>query len=117
MGVSMKLNRILSSSSDGVSSKKLIVKKLISTLITTAVMGAATLLFSSFHKSSPLQMTAMTDDETVEQVAPRGLSRKRSDFDKAINILADAAATDADLADYYSRVAKRVKGEAVKPEK
>ena len=113
----MKLNRILSSSSDGVSSKKLIVKKLISTLIATAVMGAATLLFSSFHKSSPRQMTAMTDDETVEQVAPRGLSRKRSDFDKAINILADAAATDADLADYYSRVAKRVKGEAVKPEK
>ncbi len=113
----MKLNRILSSSSDVAFSKRLIVKKLISTIITTAAMGAATLLFSSFHKSSPIQMTAQLDDEVVEQVAPRGLSRKRSDFDKAINILADAAATDSDLADYYSRVARRVKGEAVKPEK
>ena len=117
MGVSMKLNRILVSSSDGVSSKKLIVKKLLSTIITTALMGAATLLFSSFHKSAPVQIAAQTDDEVVEQIAPRGLSRKRSDFDKAINILADAAATDSDLADYYSRVAKRVKGEAAKPEK
>ncbi len=62
-------------------------------------------------------MTAMIDDEVVEQTQPRGLSRKRTDFDKAINILADAAASDTDLADYYSRVAKRVKGEAVKPEK
>ena len=62
-------------------------------------------------------MTAMIDDEVVEQTQPRGLSRKRSDFDKALSILADAAASDSDLADYYSRVAKRVKGEAVKPEK
>ena len=113
----MKLNRIFASSSDSVSSKKLIVKKLISTVITTAVMGAVTLLFSSFHKSAPIQMTAQIDDEAVEQITPRGLSRKRSDFDKAINILADAATTDSGLADYYSRVAKRVKGEAVKPEK
>jgi len=81
----MKLNRVFASSSDGVSSKKLIVKKLISTIITTAVMGAATLLFSSFHKSLPIQITAQTDDEVVEETQPRGLSRKRSDFDKAIN--------------------------------
>jgi Transglycosylase SLT domain len=118
MGVSMKLNPFFASNSENVSSKKLIVKRLISTALTTAVMAAATLLFSSFHKSSPLQITALVnDDEVAETIAPRGLSRKRSDFDKAISILADAAANDSDLADYYSRVARRVKGEAVKPEK
>lgn len=113
----MKQNSLFVSNSEGVSTKKLIIKKLISTAITTAVMGAATLLFSSFHKSSSIQMTAQIEDEAVEQIAPRGLSRNRNDFDKAINILAEAAASDQDLADYYSRVAKRVKGEAVKPEK
>lgn len=113
----MKRYFLFASNSEAVSAKKLIIKKLISTAITTAVMAAATLLFSSFHKSLPVQTTAQLDDETVEQIAPRGLSRKRNDFDKAINILAEAAASDADLADYYSRVAKRVNGEAVKPEK
>lgn len=113
----MKLNLFFASSSESVSPKKLIVKKLISTAIATAVMGAATLLFSSFHKSSPLQIAVAVDDEVTETITPRGLSRKRSDFDKAIGILADAAASDSDLADYYSRVARRVKGESVKPEK
>jgi hypothetical protein len=113
----MKLNRFFASNSERVPSKKLIVKKLISTAVTTAVMGSATLLFSSFHKSSPLQTTSLVEDEVAETIAPRGLSRKRSDFDKAIGILAEAAASDSDLADYYSRVAKRVKGEAAKPEK
>ena len=93
------------------------LRKLISTVIATVVMGATTLMFASFHKSSTPQVTAQMDDEVAEQVVPRGLSRKRTDFDKALSILADAAASDQDLADYYSRVAKRVRGEAVKPEK
>jgi hypothetical protein len=113
----MKLKCFFASNSECVSSKKTILKKLISTAITTAVMGAATMVFSSYHKSGPLQMTAPVDDEVAEQVTPRGLSRRRTDFDKAIGILADAATGDSDLADYYSRVARRVKGESVKPEK
>ncbi|MGA9771523.1 MAG: lytic transglycosylase domain-containing protein [Blastocatellia bacterium] len=113
----MKQSLFFASSSEGVSTKRLVVKKLISTLITTAVMGAATLLFASFQKISPLHVTTQIDDEAVEQIAPRGLSRNRTDFDKALSILAEAAADDEYLADYYSRVAKRVKGEAVKPEK
>src|SRR6185503_15958578 len=54
--------------------------------------------------------------EMSDQVLSRGLSRQRTDFDKALGILAEAAIKDSRLADYYTRVEKRVKGEQVKPE-
>jgi hypothetical protein len=44
------------------------------------------------------------------------LTRQRLDFDKAISILAQGAETDSHLAEYYSRVQKRVQGEAAKHE-
>src|ERR1044072_5007351 len=120
MGVSMKLNRFFASSLGDLSSKKLILKKLASTAITTAVMGAATLLFASFHKQASPQLQTATGNEAItdagDQALARGLSRQRNDFDKALGILAEAAVKDSRLADYYTRVARRVKGEQVKPE-
>jgi transglycosylase-like protein with SLT domain len=114
------LNRFFASSSVGVSSTKAIMKKALSAGVSTVAMIAVTLMFGSFYKAPSLDKAALLDDETasetVEQVAPRGLSRPRTDFEKAIGILADAAAKDARFADYYNRVAKRVKGESVKPE-
>jgi hypothetical protein len=116
----MKLNRFFASSLGDLSSKKLILKKLVSTAITTVVMGAATLLFASFHKQPSFQLQTKTGNEAIgemsDQVLSRGLSRQRTDFDKALGILAEAAVKDSRLVDYYTRVSKRVKGEQAKPE-
>src|SRR5215212_2908058 len=102
MGVSTMLNRFFASSSENLSSTKKVLNKLISAGGATVAMIAVTLMFGSFYKAPSLDKAALLDDEaaseTVEQAAPRGLSRQRTDFEKAIGILADAAAKDSRFA-------------------
>jgi hypothetical protein len=52
-------------------------------------------------------MTVIAEDETV---VPTGLSRRRFALNPALQMLADAAETDTDLADYYRSVTKRIRG-------
>src|SRR5215211_1151871 len=117
----MKLNLSFARNSETGSLKRSLVKKLLTTAIMTSVMGAATLFYSSQNDRVLLQSGVADDGEQVvaEQTtdaSPRGLTRQRSDFEKAINILAKAAESDPDLAEYYGRVQKRVRGEAAKYE-
>jgi len=106
----VKLNNLFASSSEGVCSKQFFVKKRLTSALLALVIGASTLLFTSFQKQ-PLQSTNVSaTEELAVQTLPRGLSRQRNDFDKALNILATAAAKDARLAAYYRHVEKRVTG-------
>jgi hypothetical protein len=97
-------------------SRKAIGKKIITTAIATAVMGVVTLLYRQYGGDQMLVVPApaVTEEKAAEvvQVEPRGLSRSRSDFEKAVNILAEAADKNNHLAKYYERVSSRVKGEA-----
>lgn len=113
----MKLNLFLVPASANVTSRKAIVKRILSTVFTTlALTGAAFLFKSTSHKFS-LAPTATVDAETDSQdLLPRGLSRKRGAFNKAIEMIADAAAINPRLANYYKRVTKRVKGHSSKGE-
>lgn len=117
----MKLNRLFTSSSENENPKKSLVKKLVSTGITTIVMGVATFFFTSHNEKPLLQLSAPVESEGVVaeatvETAARGLTRQRLDFEKALNILAQGAENDSQLADYYSRVQKRIQGEAAKRE-
>jgi hypothetical protein len=117
----MKLNRFFASSSEKISPKKTLINKLVSTIIATAVMGAATLFFTSHNEKSLLQSALPAADqeaatEATPEKAPRGLTRQRLDFEKAISVLAQGAENNPQLAEYYSRVQKRIQGEAAKHE-
>ena len=117
----MKLNLFSTSNSETESPRKSIVKKLVTTGITTVVMGAATFLFTSHHEKTLLQSGVVTGDEeavaeVIAETAPRGLTRQRTDFEKAITILAEGAENNPNLAEYYNRVQKRVQGQAAKRE-
>ncbi|HVG17407.1 MAG TPA: lytic transglycosylase domain-containing protein [Blastocatellia bacterium] len=97
------------------------INKLVSTIIATAVMGAATLFFTSHNEKSLLQSALPAADqeaatEATPEKAPRGLTRQRLDFEKAISVLAQGAENNPQLAEYYSRVQKRIQGEAAKHE-
>ena len=112
----MKLNNLFASSSEGVCAKQFFVKKRLTSALLAFAIGASSLLFTSFQKQ-PLQATTVSAiEELSAQAAPRGLSRQRNDFDKALNILAAAAAKDARLAAYYRHVEKRVTGISNKAE-
>ena len=117
----MKLNLFSASNPETEKPKKFLAKKLVTTAITTVAMGAATILFTSFNQKPLTQLSVVTGGEeavaeaTIE-TAPRGLTRQRADFEKAISILAQGAENDPNLAEYYSRVQKRVQGEAAKRE-
>jgi soluble lytic murein transglycosylase-like protein len=98
-----------------------LINKLVSTIIATAVMGAATLFFTSHNEKSLLQSALPAADEeaaaeATPEKAPRGLTRQRLDFEKAISVLAQGAENNPQLAEYYSRVQKRIQGEAAKHE-
>jgi soluble lytic murein transglycosylase-like protein len=117
----MKLNRFFASDSEKESPKKSLIKKLVSTGITTLVMGAATFFYTSYNEKSLLQISVPDGSEEsvaeeIQQTVPRGLTRQRLDFEKAINILSQAAENDPHMSEYYSRVQKRVQGEAAKYE-
>ncbi|HWP43057.1 MAG TPA: hypothetical protein VNO14_07470, partial [Blastocatellia bacterium] len=64
----------------------------------------------------PLEVASPAAVEQAYESAPRGLSRQREDFDKALSIIADAASSDEQLMGYFARVQKRIRGEATPPE-
>lgn len=97
-------------------------RKAISTGSATLALGLGVFLFTGSGDKLLLDQKSLATIDTVasvEQVAPaapRSLSRQRKDFDKALNLLADAAASNQKLAEYHKRVQKRVAGEAFLPE-
>jgi hypothetical protein len=109
------------SKSQRLSSKTPTTRKLLSTATATLVLTAGLWVLilgkeklqphSEFVK--PVELPAAIEQESE----PAGLSRRRKDFDKALGILAAAASSDGQLTGYFSRVQKRVRGEAILPEK
>ena len=97
-------------------------RKAISTGSATLALGLGFFLFTGAGDKTLLDQSAASAIEPpaiVEQLAPaapRSLSRQRKDFDKALGLLADAAASNQKLAEYHKRVQKRVAGEAFLPE-
>lgn len=105
----MKSSRSLAPSSENSHAKKLIVKKLVSTLLTALAISFATL---NTARDLP---AAIYEGDGVVSVRP-GLSRQRPAFRKAISMLAEAAPANQRLADYYERVMRRVKGDGAEGE-
>jgi len=105
----MKFNLFLVPRSAVSRSKKIIAQKLISTILTTIALTGAAFVVKTVRHSAALAptMTVIAEDEIV---VPTGLSRRRFAFSHALQMLADAAETDTDLADYYKSVTKRVRG-------
>ena len=97
-------------------------RKVLSTGSASLALGLSVFLFTGAGDiGQPVASVAPAVETaaTAEQVAvmtPRSLSRQRKDFDKALGILADAAATNQKLAEYQKRVEKRVTGQAILPE-
>ena len=94
-------------------------RKVLSTGSATLALGLSMFLFTGAGDKVQPGAPAVETTATAEQVAPmtpRSLSRQRKDFDKALGILADAAATNQRLAEYQKRVEKRVTGQALIPE-
>lgn len=109
----MKLNLFLVPRSAVSRSKKFIAQKLISTILTTIALTGAAFVVKTVRHTAALAptMTVIAEDE---KTTPMGLSRRRFAFNHALQMLADAAETDTDLADYYKSVTKRVKGRSAK---
>jgi transglycosylase-like protein with SLT domain len=119
----MKLYRRLCSKLDFATITKPSVKKIISTGSTTLALSVGLFAFTSFHSKSPIDLVATDAARSASVVEPeantsaRGLSRQRKDFDKAINLLAEAASKDDQMAAYYNRLEKRLSGQATTSEK
>ncbi|HVF90257.1 MAG TPA: transglycosylase SLT domain-containing protein, partial [Blastocatellia bacterium] len=119
----MNINRSLFSIPVFTKLRALLAKKLFSTAMATISMallmwGAPT--FARYCRavtSAPQAGDVSAGEEPVTDLAPRGLSRQRRDFDRALDLLAGAAVSDNGLAQYFERVQKRVKGEITAPEK
>lgn len=103
----MNPGRFLVPSSENSSAKKLRVKKLITTILTSAAISTATLNSAG---DLPAATQARSKDGVINSMPP-GLSRSRGAFRKAISMLADAADSNEQLAGYYDRVTKRVTGD------
>jgi soluble lytic murein transglycosylase-like protein len=94
-------------------------RKALSTGSATLALGLSIFVFTGASDKSQLNQSAALSVETTAgveqmvQIAPRSLSRQRKDFDKALGILADAAANNQKLSEYQNRVQKRVTGEAL----
>jgi hypothetical protein len=103
----VKLSRFLAPRSENPDKKKLIVKKVLSSLLATLVMSFAML-------DTALDLPA--DD--AEPVTVRfGLNRQRPAFRKAVSMLKEAAPANQRLADYYGRVTRRVNDDGAECEK
>lgn len=105
----MKPRRFLVPRSETFYTKKLVVKKLVSTLLAALAVSFATL---NTARDVP---SAIYESDGVSSVR-LGLSRQRPAFRKAISMLAEAAPANRRLADYYERVTKRVKGDGTEGE-
>lgn len=103
----MSLIRVLIPNFEAFSIRKLICKNVFATLIAALALPGATLNPArDFHL--PIKVEAFGRSGISVLL---GLSRKRPDFIKAIDMLADAAAGNRYLADYYESLTKRVKGD------
>jgi Transglycosylase SLT domain len=113
----MKLNLYRVPSSEKLTTKQLIIRKVSSTLVISLAMAGATLVVNSARRwiKPSASVNAEAEGDTTSSVRP-GLSRRRGAFYKAVEILADAAAEKPQLADYYDHVTKRVKGRAAEGE-
>src|SRR5262245_14866928 len=113
----MKVNLFLVPKRTALTSRKAVVKKILSTVFTTLTLTGAAFLFTStnerFLVRAPVMVSADTDGKDT---VIRGLSRRRGAFNKAIDIIADAAEANPSLASYYAHVVKRVKGHSSKSE-
>ncbi|HEY3137795.1 MAG TPA: lytic transglycosylase domain-containing protein [Blastocatellia bacterium] len=114
----MKLNLYRVPSSEKLSTKQLIIKKILSTAVISLAMAGATVVFNSArrHWIKPTTNVNAEGEADATSSIPQGLSRRRGAFYKAVEILADAAAEKPQLLNYYNRVTKRVKGRAVEGE-
>lgn len=117
----MKLIGFLASSSNRFSFKKVLTRKIVTTVSLSLLMALGTLTFTSPEGKRLLSVTLPEPVETAETTTayepqPKGLSRERADFKKAVDILAEAAEANPRLSGYYKRVVKRLGGEAVKSE-
>ncbi|HSE98002.1 MAG TPA: lytic transglycosylase domain-containing protein [Blastocatellia bacterium] len=96
------------------------MKRLLSAGATTLALSAFWMVTASQEKLLPqfesvgIESAIAPEKETSSE--PRGLSRQRKDFDKALGILETAASGDERLGGYLTRVQKRVRGEADSPE-
>jgi membrane-bound lytic murein transglycosylase D len=109
----MKLYERFSSALRRVSTRKPTARKLL-------LRGTATLALSA-----GLWVHTATQEKPLPQVEPvieqateptqRGLSRQRKDFDKALDILADAASSDGRLTGYFTSLQRRLQGEPAPP--
>lgn len=111
----MKSSLFLVPRSAILSSKRIVIRKILSTLLTTAAITEATVLFQAVQPETSLADAALVRSE-YEAQGPRGLSRSRGAFNYAIDLLADASSADPVLADYYKGVARRLKGRHSKGE-
>ena len=105
----MKQGRSLVPSSQISSVKKIIIKKLFTTILATVALSSAALNVAGDLPSATYDRI---EDGVIASVRP-GLSRQRGAFRKAISMLKDAAPANERLADYYGRVKKRVTGDGI----
>jgi len=114
----MKLNLYRVPSSEKLSTKQLIIKKILSTAVISLAMAGATVVFNSArrHWIKPTTNVNAEGEADATSSIPQGLSRRRGAFYKAVEILAEAAAEKPQLLNYYNRVTKRVRGRAVEGE-
>ena len=99
--------RALASSSEKFPLSRIAVKKLFTTFVACLALLGATLKTAG----DPSFVTDLSDQEDSSYSVRPGLSRTRPAFRKAIGMLADAATSNGQLAEYYQRVAKRVTGD------
>jgi Transglycosylase SLT domain len=116
----MKIRHFFASSLQALFTKKILARKLVTTGLLTAVMAVGTSFYAVKQHTqggpSEAGMTDLTPATAIAEIPPRGLSRQRPDFEKALDILADAASANPRLADYYKRVSRRVEGHATPAE-
>ena len=115
----MKIRRFFASDSEELPIKKRLIHKVVTSALLTAAMALGTSFYAIKHRHAAPDDTTIAGAVAVEPIAEipaRGLSRKRDDFAKALDILASAADTNPHLADYYKRVSKRVEGHPTRAE-
>jgi hypothetical protein len=107
--VSVKPGYLLVPSSETFSTKKLIFKKLFSTILAALAVSFATL-------NTARELPSANYEGDGASPVRLGLSRQRPAFRNAIRMLAEAAPANQRLADYYERVTRRVKGDGAEGE-
>lgn len=107
----MKFRLFLAPENSDVTPSNTQSRKRISGVVTSFMMAGLTLLVPLGHKQTRRPRVPKVNANAAKRaVANPGLTRNRPAFNKAISMLADRAATDSNLAEYYRSVTTRVKG-------